>query len=143
MTLQLLYLLLLTCVKARTPEEQEECLANGFDSTVLECSTCSIVKKYTNENLVAMCKKCCNKFNIEKYPKAAFEYDEQMITSELYGFIENEAKTIPNLEIRKRSGAIAEIHLYNSKGDDIEHFSCIEWSTKEVIQYLSEKLRRY
>ncbi|KAK2962512.1 hypothetical protein BLNAU_2344 [Blattamonas nauphoetae] len=142
MLLQLTALILSgNCLSSK---ERKECNMKGFDSSVLECSTCNIVKKYTRDDeLVSLCKKCCNKFTIEKYAQAIFEYDEKYITSELMSFVEGEADRIPNLEVKKRPGAYAELSLMNSQGQAMDRFSCLEWSTKEVVQFLNEKLRKY
>lgn len=62
-----LLIVLIASVSAnvRTLDEKNYCKANGFDSNVLECSTCKIVKDYIpDKELNEICMKCCNNFRI-------------------------------------------------------------------------------
>ncbi|KAH7821347.1 uncharacterized protein MONOS_8721 [Monocercomonoides exilis] len=127
----------------RSESERSYCKANGFDSGVLECSTCKLVETYTEDKeLTEICRKCCNKFKIEKHPKALFEYDEQRITSELWSFVQNEAPKIKNLQVRTRAGAMCELTLFDGSGNPVDQFSIIEWNTRDVLEFLGDKLNR-
>ena len=53
---------------ARSIAERNYCKANGFDSNVLECSTCQVVKDYIPDNEInEICMKCCNNFKIVSF----------------------------------------------------------------------------
>lgn len=57
------FFLILFCLCGRNEVERAMCRHNGFDPNVLNCKSCRLVKKYTqDEELTKMCKQCCNNF---------------------------------------------------------------------------------
>lgn len=44
-------------------ESEMYCKKNGFDSKVLECSTCTLIKEQLkNEKVYNICRKCCSNY---------------------------------------------------------------------------------
>ncbi|KAA6369917.1 MAG: hypothetical protein EZS28_034555 [Streblomastix strix] len=134
---------LTTILNAVLSEDAEFCQRHGFDSTLLECETCGIVEGVTSSSaLTDICHRCCNTFEIVKAKKAVFSYDFQRISAELAEFIQNEAESIVNLHIRPSRGTVATLTLLDDKGRDIESFPVNEWNSKDIKDFLKDKLEK-
>ena len=124
--------------------DEKACIENGFDSSVLSCTSCSSLKNVVgDEDLEKECTSCCQEDAVDvKYEQAIFEVDKRFLNglSELADVVKMKKKL--NLDVKYQFGARPMLHMYKEEGDDVadESLAVHSWSKETFKEYLKAHL---
>ncbi len=118
---------------------KKDCLSQGFNPSVLVCSTCETMRKLINDvTTYSRCKECCiNRKTDEKYLKAVLEVDNRYLSyqPELEAIVA--LKSILNFSVKYRFGN-PQLKMFKKLEDEepSEIISVSSWNQDNFKGYL-------
>eukprot|EP00474_Spongospora_subterranea_P011129 CRZ11587.1 hypothetical protein [Spongospora subterranea] len=122
-----------------------KCAENGFDESLLKCSTCNLLKQVPDgEAIVKECLSCCTSDDVVDQPlytSASFVYCSCRFRSnpELATFVQSIPKKFPSVKIRDVRGFSMFIEVTTNTGE-VEKIPAESWSVDDISTFLSEKV---
>ena len=123
---------------------EKVCIENGFDSSVLTCTSCDQIKNVVgDEELESECRSCCQEDVVDvKYEQAILEIDKRFLKglTELADVVKMKKKL--NLDVKYQFGARPMLHMYKEEGNDVadESLAVHSWSKDTFKEYLRAHL---
>ena len=123
---------------------EKVCIENGFDSSVLTCTSCDQLKNVVgDEDLESECRSCCQEDAVDvKYEQAILEVDKRFLKglTELAEVVKMKKKL--NLDVKYQFGARPMLHMYKEEGNDVadESLAVHSWSKDTFKEYLEAHL---
>jgi hypothetical protein len=121
----------------------EQCAEYGFNSNILQCSTCSYVSEFFGEESEGLtaCKGCCIQKVEEKYAKAVLEIDRRALPffPELKAVVEKKKEL--KFTVKNRYGS-PRLLMYKLADDHepSERMAVHNWNRDTFIDYLKSHL---
>lgn len=128
-----------------------ECLASGFDTSRLKCTTCDMLEKRLTElsvggqNVVGMCRGCCQEVASTKQYDSAWliaDAGQQERDQDLHDFIKRKAPLFKSLEVEYLEGAAPAIELENEDDpDSVLRAEVTGWKSHHLVDFLTARLK--
>lgn len=123
---------------------KDDCKLYGFNSNILECSTCQyILKTLNHEATYDKCSKCCIEKVEEKYNYAILEVDKRYLPFMKELSLVVESKNELKLKVKYKYGSPT-LYMYKDKLDSeaSEVISVGNWKKDTFVEYLSTHLNK-